>query len=173
MTNMEMNLVKQQNADKRYAEICSNIRALDQNSFRLLQFVPLVTTGAILGLSFVNIPIPVLVVISVVGAAVTFGLYRWEIRNIQVCRWLQERADEIELYEFHAPRMMQFALRTKIQREGVWVSFQGNDLNDLEEMKIFGHRIRFTQRKAECVIYGATFIAWLAMPFAVWLSRNN
>ncbi len=87
--------IRLQNAEKRYAEICNNIRALDQNSFHLLQFVPLVTTAAILGLSFLDIPFPVLWLISWIGAAVTFGLYRWEMRNVQICRWLQERVDGI------------------------------------------------------------------------------
>ncbi len=32
-----------------------------------------------------------------VGAVVTFGLYRWEMRNVQVCRWLQERTIEHKL----------------------------------------------------------------------------
>lgn len=89
--NSTMDVIKLQNAEKRYAEICSNIRALDQNSFHLLQFVPLVTTAVILGLSFLNIPFPVLWLISWVGAAVTFGLHRWKMRNVQICRWQQER----------------------------------------------------------------------------------
>lgn len=163
----------QKSAEKRYAEICDNIRALDQNSFQLLRFVPLVTTAAILGLSFLNIPFRVLWLISWVGAVVTFGLWRWEMRNIQVCRWLQERADVIERDEFHAPSMMQFALRTKIQREGVPVSFKDTGLNELHKMKILGRKIKFTQRRAETIIYWATILAWLAMPFAVWLSPKK
>ncbi len=180
VTDIEADALKPQHAEQRYTEICNNIRALDQNSFHLLQFVPLVTTAAILGLSFLNIPFAALWLISWVGAAVTFGLYRWEMRNIQICRWLQERADIIERDEFHAPGMMQFAFRTNIQREGIPPSFHDTDLNDLDTQKIFGWTVKFrgkpiriTQRVAERIIYGATIFAWLAMPLAVWLSRRN
>lgn len=166
-------------ADKRYAEICNNIRALDQNSFQLLRFVPLVTTAAILGLAFLDIPFLVLWLISWVGAAVTFGLYRWEMRNVQICKWLQERAVEIERTGFNVSGKTQFAFR--LIELPARPSFDNPKLNDLDTQKIFGWTVkfkrgepfRFTQRVAERIIYGATILAWLAMPVAVWLSPKS
>jgi hypothetical protein len=107
-----------------------------------------------------------------VGAAVTFGLWRWEMRNIQICRWVQVCADRLERDEFHAPGVMQFAFRTKIQREDVPVSFNDADLDELHKIKILGRKIEFPQRRAETIIYWATILAWFVMPFAVWLSQQ-
>ncbi len=74
--------------EKLHAEICTNIRALDENSLRLLSFVPLVTGSAIVAVllkgeaefSWITI------LLSLVGAIVALGLYRWECRNSSPAR---------------------------------------------------------------------------------------
>ena len=85
---------------KLYAEVYSSIRETDQISFRLLSFVPLVS-GSGAGLLTVLLnnnvfkPLP-FILISVLGAIATFGFYRWELRNIQTCRRLYNRAVFLE-----------------------------------------------------------------------------
>lgn len=150
--------------EKIYPEICANIKALDENSFKLLSFVPLVSGSAIIvvllkgeaGLSWITL------LLSLVGAAVTFGLYRWEFRNIQICNWLQECADEIERNEFGAEKgKEQFAIR--MQRTPP--KFDNPDYDSLH--KLFG--ISIYQRTAEHIIYWTTIIGWLLLPLAVFL----
>ncbi len=151
-------------AEKRYEEICTNIRALDENSFKLLSYVPLVSGSAIVvvllkgeaGLSWMTI------LLSLVGAIVTFGLYRWEFRNIQICKWLQECADEMERNEFNvAEGKEQFAIR--LQKSPP--RFKNSDYDILH--KFLGFSI--VQRRAETIIYWTTIIAWLLLPLAVYL----
>jgi hypothetical protein len=123
-----------------YGGIWSCIHETDQISFRLLSLVPLVSgSGAgllvflldnqILGL----IPI---VCLSLLSAWVTFGLYRWERRNIQTCERLLERATWLE------------------KRFGF-----GNLAGGREAPKILGFRIGKTQ--AEMIIYSASILAWI------------
>ena len=151
-------------AEKQYEEICANIRALDDNSFKLLSYVPLVSGSAIVavllkgeaGLSWMTI------LLSLVGAVVTFGLYRWELRNIQICKWLQERANEIERNEFKVEEgKEQFAIR--VQKSPP--RFKNSDYDNLH--KFLGFSI--FQRGAEAIIYWTTIVAWLLLPLAVYL----
>jgi hypothetical protein len=152
-------------AVKRYTEICANIRALDENSFRLLGFVPLVTGAAIVTVTVKGevLSSPTLMLLSLVGALVTFGLYRWERRNIQICKWLQERADEIEEQEFDVKEInkRQFAIRLQERPP----KFTNPEYDDMQ--MFLGYPI--TQRKAEKIIYVTTILAWLALPLMVWL----
>lgn len=152
---------------KRYTEICAHIRALDENSFRLLGFVPLVTGAAIVAVMVKGevLSSATLLLLSLVGALVTFGLYRWERRNIQICKWLQERADEIEDQEFDVKETnkRQFAIRLREPPP----KFTNSEYDDMH--KFLGYPI--TQRKAEKIIYVTTILAWLALPLMVWLPK--
>ena len=150
--------------EKSYAEICENIRALDANSFKLLSFVPLVSGSAIVavllkgeaGLSWITI------LLSLAGALVTFGLYRWELRNIQICKWLQKCADEIERNQFGVERgKEQFAIRAQEPPP----SFENDNYDNLH--RFLG--LPIFQRTAERIIYWTTIIAWLLLPLAVFL----
>ncbi len=149
--------------ENRFAEICANIRALDDNSFKLLSFVPLISGSAIVavllkgeaGFSWITI------LLSLVGAVVTFGLYRWEFRNIQICKWLQERADEMERSEFNVQEgQEQFAIRA----QKIPPKFKNSDYDDLH--KFLG--ISIFQRGAETIIYWTILVAWLLLPLAVY-----
>lgn len=162
----ELNQRRPETIEKRYAEICANIRALDENSFRLLGFVPLLSASAIAAVLLRDVKFsPTVVLFSLVGGIVTFGLYRWELRNIQICKWLQERADEIEQREFGIEiAEQQFAIRLKPEREKP--QFKNAEYNDMH--KLFG--IPFTQRRAETLIYWTTIIGWFALPLILALS---
>lgn len=150
--------------EKTYTEICENIRSLDANSFKLLSFVPLVSGSAIMavflkgeaGMSWVTI------LLSLAGAFVTFGLYRWEFRNIQICKWLQECADGIEREAFGVEQgKEQFAIRAQ-EPPPRFKNPYYDDLHRFLGFPIF-------QRTAEHIIYWTTIIAWLVLPLAVYL----
>lgn len=84
-----------------YGEILAAIRTTDETSFKLLGLVPLVSGVASSSLSFLfpegGLPdiIPV-VLLAVLGAAVTHCLFRWEQRNIQTCDRLWLKLEFVE-----------------------------------------------------------------------------
>ena len=90
-----------------YQEICENIRETDRISFKLLSFVPLVSSVGAGTLTLLHdstlldeIPHPILAVaiilLSLTAASIVFGLFKWELRNIQKCDWLIDRAATLE-----------------------------------------------------------------------------
>jgi hypothetical protein len=90
-----------------YKEICQNIRETDDISFKLLNLVPLGSSlgGGVLTVLQKNTllqpaPPPVtaaaIVLLSLAGAIIVFGLHKWELRNIQKCKWLIDRAADLE-----------------------------------------------------------------------------
>ena len=132
-----------------YKEICANIRNTDEISFRLLGLVPVVSGAAASVLALIEksnflrdmatcgVSLVVLS-FSVLGFCVTFGLFRWELRNIEKCKWLVRRAEDLE----------QYALKIgKIKLESIqylgWPSSS------------------WGKTKSEKVVYGAALSAWL------------
>jgi hypothetical protein len=90
-----------------YAEICVNIRATDDISFKLLGLVPLVSGAGIVTILVANRTqawSPITFFVAVFGALVTFALYRWELRNIDTCVWWRGRAEQIEQLAFGFPK---------------------------------------------------------------------
>jgi hypothetical protein len=88
-----------------YHEVCTNIRTSDDISFKLLGLVPLISGSGAAILSLNKIwaqtgSIPILL-ISMVAALITFGLFKWEMRNVQRCSWLIARAAALESSYFH------------------------------------------------------------------------
>src|SRR5688500_9667686 len=86
--------------ERYYGELCSNIRATDDLSFKLLGFVPLVSGAGIIGVlsakEELSLPSPAVVLVALFAATVTVALYGWERRNIQICIWLIARAADVE-----------------------------------------------------------------------------
>jgi hypothetical protein len=120
-----------------YAQICTNIRATDDISFKLLGFVPLISGGAIVGLLLTE-QVPwsgTITFVSGFAAIVTFGLFRWEMRNIQTCNWLRRRAKSID---------------------GAPVS---------DPPRFLGISVGKTE--AERIVYSTTMGGWLALPGAM------
>jgi hypothetical protein len=77
------------NEDSLYVEICTNIRETDDISFKLLGLVPLIS-GAGVVVALLNSDVlwsPAIYLISILGAGITFGLFRWELKNILICNW--------------------------------------------------------------------------------------
>jgi hypothetical protein len=85
--------------ERLYTEICSDIRATDEISFKLLGLVPIVSGAAFVTLFFredLAAKPPLLVTLALFAALITLGLFRWELRNIQRCEWLRRRAKALE-----------------------------------------------------------------------------
>lgn len=90
-----------------YKEICRNIRETDAISFKLLNLVPLGSAlgGGILAILGKNtllqnishlVAASAIVLLSLAGATIVFALHKWELRNIQKCKWLIDRASDLE-----------------------------------------------------------------------------
>jgi hypothetical protein len=43
-----------------------------------------------------QVPTEFVMLLGIFGAGVTLGLFRWELRNIQTCSWLLQRAELIQ-----------------------------------------------------------------------------
>jgi hypothetical protein len=138
------------NDEQIYAQLSSDIRATDETSFKLMGIVPLVSGAGLLAVLIgEHTPRPgILVLLALFAASVTLGLFRWELRNIQNCRWLIKYADELE----------QRALR----RTGLENSYvkQPNPPQGIGK------------REAEKLIYVSTVITWLVLPGAL-LQRSQ
>lgn len=131
---------------KIYEQICQNIRFSDDISFKLLGLVP-IFSGAGIVVTFLNgetVWKPGIFLISLFGAFVTLGLFRWELRNIRNCNNLIERAKELE-----ADSAKQF--KDKWEAPG-----------------LFDEKIRIGKTEAEKFIYTVTVIAWLTLP---WITK--
>jgi hypothetical protein len=128
-----------------YDQVCVNIRTTDDISFKLLGFVPLVSGVGISVLLSTNTglsSLPVVVFIGLFGAVVTFGLHRWELKNITTCNWLIELGRDLERHRFQLT--------------------QGQFLRRPDAPPFLGRRIR--KREAEQIIYWAAIVAWLLLP---------
>jgi hypothetical protein len=90
-----------------YQEICANIRETDQISFKLLSTIPLLSGAGAGILTLLNesgilddlgvlTSSAAVVGLALVGALIVHGIKRWEMRNIQKCNWLVDKASDIE-----------------------------------------------------------------------------
>lgn len=132
-------------AEKIYAEICTNIRETDDSSFRLLNLVPLVSGTALVGLVLRKdgLPPDLVQLLALFAAAITLGLFRWELRNVQTCSWLIKSAYAIEQAALAAQGRVDTFRPRPDAPQGIG------------------------KTEAEKLIYTVTVLAWLALPFAV------
>jgi len=129
--------------DLQWREICAQLRATDDISFKLLGFVPLFTVAAITGILLkvdAKLSMPV-VLACFVGSLSTLGFWIWERRNIQTCSWLRERGADLERRAFGHAYVGQFARFPKSPRG-------------------------FGKTEGEKVVYAATLSAWLLFPLS-------
>jgi hypothetical protein len=137
-------------ADKLYEQLSAGIRATDEISFKLLGLVPLVS-GAALGTLLFKDAQPIgarlspslITLLALFAAAVTLGLFRWELRNVQECAHLIGIAGALA--------------RGQLVAVGV----------PAERRKRPPRPQRIGKTEAEKIIYGATIVAWLALPPSV------
>ena len=151
-----------------YKEICTNIRTTDEISFKLLRTVPLISglassTLALLAKSnlWADYIQPTILGLSALGAVMTFGLFRWELRNLQKCSWLISRAARIERQIFGSGI-------AGAQFDG----FEPSDLDksllsDIENKSLFK---AWGKTQAEKLIYIAAIAVWF-VPILIVLDR--
>jgi hypothetical protein len=135
-------------AKQLYDQVCANIRATDEISFKLLSLVPLVSGGGITVLLSTNTNfsrLPIVVFVGLFGALVTFGLFRWELRNIQTCSRLIRFGASLERECFSLASTGQFSGR-----------------RNEPAPRLFGRPIG--KREAEKIIYPTVIGAWLLLP---------
>jgi hypothetical protein len=107
LRDLEVTAMSALESESVYHEICQNIRETDSVSFKLLNLVPLGSTlgGALLAVLQKNSLLQstahsganaAIVLLSLAGATIVFGLHKWELRNIQKCKWLIDRAAALE-----------------------------------------------------------------------------
>jgi len=126
-----------QSPDTVYEQIHQNIRATDDISFKLMSLVPLITGGAISLLARSDISWGIKCFVSGFAATAAFGVFRWELRNIQLCSWLRDRAKKMD----------------------------GEPYPDAPELRSIGRReLRIGKTQAEKIIYFAVILAWLLLP---------
>jgi hypothetical protein len=126
-----------------YIETCANIRATDDISFKLLGFVPFLS-GATLMAFFLKEPFgpekaPLIITLSIFAALITFGLFRWELRNIQTCSWLRLKAKALE---------KEIIASAKVPEQP-------------------NPPLRIGKTEAAKLIYSITIVAWLLLPTVV------
>lgn len=153
-----------------YRDLVDNIKVTDDISFKLLGTVPLVSGIGSGALSLLEtrggLNDFAVVTLSLVGCAITFGLFRWELRNIQKCNWFISRAAKIEELMFPGGEAQQFkgvASKRHLEAE---------EMTDISTAPIWGPRpLRdaWGKTQAEKLIYGAAIVAWL-VPVAVTLA---
>ena len=127
-------------ADRVYQDLCAGIRATDDISFKLIGLVPLLSGAGILTLfinqTTVHEKVGLVAFLGLYAAAVSLGLFRWELRNIQTCGWLAARAaalDQAIAVDSRAPPKPE-----RPQKIG--------------------------KTEAEKFIYSITILSWLVMP---------
>lgn len=156
-----------------YDEVCTNIRTTDEISFKLLGLVPFASAAGIIGISTIDkaslIP-GVRLLIALFAVTITFALFIWEKRNIQLCDHYIACAECIERrYGFG------FAKRPKHNK---WPRLPRNKNREdpcKPDLKT-DHRPGILMRKtnAENIIYGATMISWLSYGiFSIFGYLNN
>jgi hypothetical protein len=174
-----------------YTELCSNIRATDETSFKLLSAVPFasgVGAGVLTILDKSNLLNSVYAVmgLSLLGAVITLGLFRWELRNIQKCNWLIACAAKVEqrlrlpqgednlqyLGMTDAQHLSATALKD-VRNSRIFISLKKSSESQKPKeqwniSKSWAISTSWGKTQAEKLIYTAAFIAWLIpMAFAL------
>jgi len=129
--------------EKIYTELRASIRETDNISFRLLGLVPLVSGATLIGVILKEDRVnPVVTLLSLFAAGVTLGIFRWELRNTQNCKWLIRYADRLERYALTNQRVgaIHHTLPSEPQNIG--------------------------KTEGEKMIYGTTILAWLGLPLS-------
>ena len=137
-----------------YKEIGANIRTSDEISFKLLGLVPTfagTAAGALTLLEtseLLKTAAPwVVLALAMAGLGITFGLFRWELRNIQKCDWLIDRAAELE----------RFAL-TPGRQPLAHIQYLGWADEARPRLKIW--KWPWGKTEAEVAVYFAAMLAW-------------
>lgn len=131
-----------------YTNLNTNIRFTDDISFKLLGLVPLFSGSGILValLRSEYIWSPAIYAMAAFGALITLGLFRWELRNIQICLWLIKCGGAMEGTD-----------------DAAWPG------------QFYGRPDAPTgigKTEAEKLIYGVTIFTWLLLPWLIYTTAQ-
>ena len=147
-----------------YQEVCKKIKETDDISFKLIGLVPLVSGAGMVTLwsQANNIPVPALIFIGIFGALVTYFIYRWERRNIQICETFKNFAAEMESRK----QGLDASEDLEIKADGPY-----QWLNSQEKPTWRGRLDKkgWGKTQAEMAIYGCTILFWLLFPLMATL----
>lgn len=153
-----------------YKEICNNIRVTDDISFKLLGTVPLASglgSGALVILEKSKLlegnrySAIAVIGLSAIGALITVGLFRWELRNIQKCRWLIARAANFET-QILAKENLQFGGMANEEL------LSAKTINDVRVASLF--ETPWGKTQAERLVYLSAIAGWL-LPFGIAMHK--
>ena len=149
-------------SDTEYQQIHENIRATDDISFKLMSLVPLITGGAVSLLANSQLSWGITCFISGFAATAAFGIFRWELRNIQSCNWQRARAEKIDSTNLPDAPELRSIRRRNAGRKPV---------NKNTKERLF----RIGKTQAEIIIYFAVILAWLLLPSVdgLWRLRGT
>src|SRR5690349_21713691 len=154
--------------DAEYQQIHENIRTTDDISFKRMGLVPLISGGVISLLAKSGIPWGVMCFASLFAAIVVFGIFRWELRNIQSCNWQRARAEDMGDTRFPDAPELRFIPQALIQivrflankRKTKIPETKCNAGPESEKAK----PVRIGKTQAEIIIYLVVILAWLLLP---------
>lgn len=153
-------------AVKVYEETCESIRKTDDISFKLIGLIPLLSGGTIVALlgSKANewIGGATILWLAFFAAFSTLAVFRWELRNIQTCDWLRERALQLEKSVFKDETLLQRPDPPSWVGESCW--FRKSRFGKSRFGMKFGTKFGKTEA-AKCT-YWITVLAWLSFPMA-------
>lgn len=157
-----------------YKEICNNIRVTDDISFKLLNIVPVLSGIGATALVYIeknNVSSGYLslavIGFSICGALITLGLFKWELRNIQKCNWLIERAGDFE----------RGLLQGTPQTSKIQFADFNDEIKNLKISRVFKKTWRETfemswgKTESEKLIYSTAIAVWL-IPVVVVILQN-
>jgi hypothetical protein len=177
-TETEIDTKKPELSTDFYKEICNNIRVSDDISFKLLNIVPVLTGISSTALVFLeksgllsNYSTYAVICLSICGAVITFGLFKWELRNIQKCNWLIECAEDFELRMYKLPvieteRGLTKDELNKFRKNRIQFAYYPD--HNPESSKILN--IRWGKTEAEKLIYSVAIAVWF-VPITIGLYK--
>jgi len=138
-----------------YQEICKKIAQTDAISFKLLGLVPTASGITVVATWFqrAHFSFLGLLVLGLFGAAITYFIYRWERRNIQICNTFREYAQIME------------AKITEDQESSPNGPY--SLLSTKRKPHFPGSKKGWGKTEAETAIYLITILLWLLLP---WLT---
>lgn len=156
----------------RYEQICTDIRFTDDISLKLLGFMPLVTGAGIFPVLFAGPDREVWqaavlgAFVGLLGATMTFAIYRWEVRNLNFCKYLRE---QVAYLEEHGALDGQHGHYLGRPDAPIWPPWKKDPSNtEAEPQKEASNTEKEPRRvgktEAERILYTAVFISWLALP---------
>ncbi len=170
MKNENFNFIVNSLDDKAlYQEICKKIKDTDAISFKLLGLVPLVSgLGVLVIWSLVEKMSPwILLLTGLFGALITFFIFHWELKNLQISDTFRRYA---EILEAKKVQLENENIPSDSAMAGPFTLLRSKDKPQLLSLK---NLKGWDKKKAEIAIYGTTIVFWLLLSLLVLLNSNG